>query len=132
MDEAARRRPDPFRWLWYSVGGPLPEKHRSWVLHDATCRTWPLRHFARSVVQLLIITAPVFLLIPGEWWVRALSVLLGWLVGMQYSLFIMEGSVEHRVRRAGYPPGTAQQVRDLRTADARREAAARYALRYRR
>src|SRR4051812_40929614 len=132
MDAPARTRPDPLRWLWYAVGGPLPAKHRSWVLYDATSRTWPVRHFARAFIQLLIISVPVYLLIPGEWWVRALAVLLGWLVGMQYSLFVMEGAIEHRVRRAGYPPGTAQRVRDLRTADARRAAAERYALRYRR
>lgn len=34
------------------VRGKLPDRHREWVLNDATCRTWWLRHVARSLVQL--------------------------------------------------------------------------------
>ena len=49
-------RPDPIRWLWYALGGRLGPRYREWVLHDATCRTWRLRHFARIGVQLLIVT----------------------------------------------------------------------------
>ena len=117
-------RPDPIRWLWYALGGRLGPRYREWVLHDATCRTWRLRHFARIGVQLLIVTPLILLLVPGPLWVRLLSVLLGWLVALRYGLFIMEGSVEHRVVKAGYPAGEAQRVRERAT------AARRYAERY--
>ncbi|WP_346278999.1 DUF5313 family protein, partial [Pseudonocardia sp.] len=43
-----RRRPGPLRWLWYALGGGLPPLYRRWVLHDTTCETWRLRHFARA------------------------------------------------------------------------------------
>jgi hypothetical protein len=101
------------------------------VLHDATCRTWQLRHFARACVQLSLITLPILAVVPGPLWLRLVAALLGWLVALQYTLFIMEGSVEHRVRKAGYPAGTAQAVRDEARVDQRTLAAARYAARYR-
>jgi hypothetical protein len=125
------QRPSPVRWLWYALGGSLPARHREWVLYDATRPTWQLRHFARACVQLGLITVPVLLLVPGPLWVRALATLLGWLVALQYVLYTADGSVEHRVQKAGYPPGTAQRVRDDAGADERATAAARYARRYR-
>jgi hypothetical protein len=124
-------RPDLLRWCWYALGGGLPARFRAWVLHDASCRTWQLRHFARAFVQMSLVAVPVLLLVPGPLWVRMLSVLLGWLVALQYALFTMEGSVEHRVRKAGFPAGAAQAARDEHHAAERAAEAARYAARYR-
>lgn len=128
----APTRPGPLRWLWYALGGGLPSRYRAWVLHDATCRTWHVRHFARVLVQFSPTPIPIFLIIPGPRWIPLLALLLGFLVAMRYALFTLHGSVEHRVQKAGYPPGTAQAVRDRATAAQRAEADARYALRYRR
>lgn len=125
------RRPGPLRWLWYALGGGLPPRYAAWVLHDTTCRTWQLRHLARSVVQMSLVVVPVLVLVPGPLWVRLLGILLGCLVALQYALFTMQESVEHRARRAGYPPGHAQAVRDEAGADERAAAAARYSARYR-
>ena len=44
-------RPAPHRWIWYALGGGLPERNRGWVLHDTTTGTWWLRHIARSLVR---------------------------------------------------------------------------------
>lgn len=130
-DCVAPRRPDPVRWLWYAVGGRLPERYRAWVLHDASCDTWVLRHFVRAFVQVCVVAAPALLLVPGPLWVRLAALLLGLLVGLQYALWFMDGSVERRVRRAGYPEGAAQAARDALHAEERAAAAARYAARYR-
>ncbi|WP_281358429.1 DUF5313 family protein [Pseudonocardia bannensis] len=70
-------------------------------------------------------------MVPGPLWIRLTGILLGWLVALQYALFNMDESVEHRVLKAGYPAGTAQALRDEATADERAAAAARYASRYR-
>ena len=129
---AERRRPGPLRWLWYAAGGRLPERYRSWVLHDTSCRTWHLRHVARTVAMLVVLSVPIVLLVPGPPWLRLTALLLGWLVSLQYSLFVMEESVEHRVVKAGYPAGTARATRAEATAGERAEAARRYAERYRR
>lgn len=130
-ERVTRERPGLLRWLWYAFGGGLPPRYRDWVLHDATCRTWTLRHFARSFVQMSVVAAPILLLVPWPLWLRLVSILLGWLVAFQYALYNMQESVEHRVLKAGYPPGTAQAVRDELGAEERAAAAARYAARYR-
>ena len=126
------RRPGPLRWLWYALGGALAPEYRGWVLHDATCRTWQLRHFARAGAQLSLLTLPLLLLVPGPLWLRMVAVLLGWLVALQYTLFNMDSSVEHRVLKAGFAPGIADAARRADTAEERAAASARYAQRYRR
>lgn len=124
------RCPDPVRWLWYALGGTLPARYREWVLHDASCRTWVLRHFVRACVQIAAVAPLILFLVPGPSWVGLASLLLGALVGLQYALWFIDGSVERRVRRAGYPPGEAQRARERRTRDEREAIEARYASRY--
>lgn len=126
------QRPGPLRWVWYALGGGLPERHRDWVLYDATCRTWPLRHFARAGVQISLCTVPILLLVPGPLWVRLCGLLLGWGVALQYALYNLQVSVDHRTVKAGWPPGHAQAVRDRAHSAERDAAAARYAALYRR
>jgi hypothetical protein len=125
------KRPGPLRWLWYAFGGGLPARYRAWVLHDASCDTWMLRHFIRAFVQMSLVAVPVVILVPGPLWIRLAAILLGWMVGLQYAMYFVDGSVERRVRRAGYPPGAAQAAREELHADERTAAAARYAARYR-
>ena len=125
------KRPGALRWLWYAFGGGLPARYREWVLHDVSCDTWMLRHFIRAFVQMSLVAVPVVLLVPGPLWIRLAAILLGWLVGLQYAMYFVDGSVERRVRRAGYPPGAAQAARDELHAEERAAAAARYAARYR-
>ena len=125
------RRPGPIWWLWYAVGGGLPERYRAWVLYDASCSTWVLRHFVRAFVQVCVVAAPVLVLVPGPLWVRLAALLLGLLVGLQYALWFLDGSVERRVRRAGYPPEAAREAREALHAEERAAAAARYAARWR-
>ncbi|GAA5150042.1 hypothetical protein GCM10023321_14860 [Pseudonocardia eucalypti] len=124
------RRPGPLRWLWYALGGGLPLRYREWVLHDASRDRWVLRHFLRAAVQISLVSIPILLLVPGPMWVRLSALLLGALVGLQYALWFVDGSVERRIRKAGYPPGAAQAARDALHAEERAAAAARYAARY--
>ncbi|GAA5162674.1 hypothetical protein GCM10023321_48610 [Pseudonocardia eucalypti] len=124
-------RPGPLRWLWYALGGGLPPRYREWVLYDASRDRWVLRHFVRSALQISLVSLPILMLVPGPAWGRWSALLLGWLVGLQYALWFMDGSVERRVRRAGYPPGALQAARDALHAEERAAAAARYAARYR-
>ncbi|MEJ8280581.1 DUF5313 family protein [Pseudonocardia spirodelae] len=125
------QRPGPLRWLWYAAGGALPVRYREWVLHDCSCRTWHLRHFARTAAVLTVLSVPIALVVPGPPWLRLTALLLGWLVALQYALFVMDESVEHRVVKAGYPAGTARGTRLAATAVERAAAARRYAERYR-
>jgi hypothetical protein len=132
------RRPGPLAWLWYALGGRLPERYGPWVLHDTTTRTWALRHVLRSGVQLAVPIGLVLWLVPGEFWIRGMAALGGVLLALFFSLAYMPETTESRVKRAGYPAGTATAARDraarereVREGERRRAAAARRAARYR-
>ena len=126
------RRPGPLRWVGYALGAGLPAEYRDWVLHDVTTRTWALRHLARVTVQLAPVAVLLYVLIPGEPWVRALAVLAGLLLGYFYGFVYMYETAEHRAVKAGWPLGTAAHVRSESTADVRRQQKRRYAERWRR
>jgi hypothetical protein len=135
---AERQRPGVFRWLWYAMGGGLPARHASWVLHDTSTRTWALRHVLRSMVQLAIPIVLVLILVPGPFWIRSMAALGGILLGLFFSIGYMTETTENRVKRAGYPAGLAQAARDRaarerQTAESerRRAAAVRRGARYR-
>jgi uncharacterized protein DUF5313 len=121
------RRPDPPRWLWYAYTGRLPRRYREWVLHDLTCRTWPLRHFARSLLQVAPVIVVLLLVVPGSLTVRVASVSAGLLLGLLYSGAYMYEIAEYRVHKAGYPVGTARAVREEAHHEERAEQARRYA-----
>ena len=131
-------QPAPHRWLWYALGGGLPARHRSWVLHDTTTSTWWVRHIARSLVQMSIPIALVMILLPAPIGLRLAAAGGGIFLAMIYSLAYMNETTENRVVKAGYPAGTAQAMRDRvgldrqrRETERRRTAAAKRAARYR-
>lgn len=106
-------------------------EHREWVLHDVTSRTWVLRHLARTTVQLLPFAVLLYVLLPGPAWIRAVAVLGGLILGFFYSVAYMFETTENRVMKAGYPRGTAREIRDRRGGGLREEQERRYAERYR-
>lgn len=124
-----RIRPNPLQWIWYAFGGRLPARCREWVLHDITCRTWVLRHLARSLVQ--ISPGLLFLLLPGPFWIRAMSVLGGVILAVWYSMSYLEHTSEYRLVKHGYPLGTGKEVREQARAAVRAQRAQRYAELYR-
>ena len=120
------------------MGGGLPARHRTWVLFDTTTRTWVLRHVARTLVQLAVPVVLVLILVPGPFWIRGLAALGGLILGLAFSIAYMPEATENRVKKAGYPAGTAQAARDrsalerdTRDSERRRAAAAKRAARYR-
>lgn len=131
-------RPNPLRWVGYALGTGLPARHSGWVLHDVTTGTWVLRHAARTLVQLAVPVVLIVALVPGPLGLRLGMALIGVILGMAFSMAYMTETVENRVRKAGYPIGSAQAGRDRAAAERevvaaqrRREAAARRAARYR-
>ena len=131
MSEGVRHRPNAVQWLMYAFGFALPAGYRDWVLHDLTTGTWQVRQMLRSMVQVVPFAAVVVVVMPGELWVRLVAVLGGSVVGMIYAVAYLEEATEHRARKAGYPRGTLQSVRNAAHSDERAEADRRYAERYR-
>jgi hypothetical protein len=109
-----RQRPTPFQWVRYALGGGLPAELAPWVLHDTTGRTWVLRHLARALLQLAPVILLCLVLPPVPFAYRASAAVGGLILGLGFSLFFMEQTVEHRLVKAGYPPGTAARAREER------------------
>ena len=131
-------RPAPHRWLWYALGGRLPERNRGWVLHDTTTGTWWLRHLLRTLVQLAVPIVLVVAFLPASWELRAAAAGGGVFLALIFSVAYMDETTEHRVVKAGYPAGTAQAARDRtglvrqqNETERKRAAAAKRAARYR-
>ncbi len=107
-------RPNPVQWIWYALGGGLPRRLSPWVLADTTGRTWIWRHFARAVVQMLPVVVLCLLVPPVALSYRLTAALGGLLIGLMFSMAFMTETIEHRARKAGYPPGTAARLREER------------------
>lgn len=110
LDGVRTQRPGPLWWTWYAFGGKLPDRHREWVLNDVTCRTWWLRHVARSLVQLTPV-AILLLVVLGPGWITYLGLAGGTILALIYSVALIEGTGEHRLGKHGYPVGTGAEMR---------------------
>lgn len=102
------------QWVWYALGGGLPGELAPWVLADTTRRTWIWRHLARALVQLAPVVAACLLVPPVPLAYRLSAAFGGLFLGLMFSMAFMTETIEHRVAKAGYPPGTAAQVRAQR------------------
>jgi uncharacterized oligopeptide transporter (OPT) family protein len=96
------------------------------VLADTTGRTWIWRHLARAVVQLLPVLALCLLAVPVPLSYRVSAAAGGLLLGLLFSIAFMTETIEHRTRKAGYPPGTAARMRAERAERERVERRAVY------
>ena len=113
----ARQRPNPVQWVWYALGGGLPRELSPWVLADTTGPTWIWRHVARALVQLLPVLVLCIVAVPVPLAYRLSAAAGGVLLGLMFSFAFMTETIEHRARKAGYPPGTAARLRARRTAE---------------
>jgi hypothetical protein len=111
----AVKRPNPALWLWYAVGGKLPDRYKEWVLHDATVPTWLARHVIRRLVFMLPILVILYVVLAVMLDFAPTIVLLGLglgvYAGVYYSLIFSTHSVDSRVTRHGFPDQYASEVR---------------------
>ena len=115
-------RPRPARLLWYSVGGSLPRRHSSWVLHDLTCSTWVLRHYARTFLFVVPLFGLYMALVPASFGVRLYTGLTfaAGLVVISTVLILIDG--DRRAGRAGFRFGLLPEVRSARSVERQRVA----------
>lgn len=116
------RRPSLGRLVWYCYGGSVPAQHRTWVLHDVTCRTWVLRHFARWTMAI----APLFLLYlaiaPMPFAIRLYTGIA--FAGALYvmSLVFILIDTDRRAVQAGYDHSQPQAIRSANSVERQRAA----------
>jgi len=120
------QRPGPLQWIWYALGGGLPRELSPWVLADTTRRTWIVRHLTRAVVQMLPVVAICLFAVPVPLPYRLSAAVGGLLLGLMFAIAFMTETIEHRVAKAGYPPGTAARLRAERAERERVERRAPY------
>ena len=108
----ALTRPNIPQWVWYAYGGGLPEHLREWVLHDLTCRTWVLRHIARTLTQW--VPSLLLMLLPGPFSLRLSLPVLVLLGALYVSVSYIEETTEHRLAKHGFPLGMAKEMRRAR------------------
>jgi Family of unknown function (DUF5313) len=116
--------PGPLRWLKYAFGGALPSQYSEWIQYDSTCATWWARHTARFLVQLSPLIAIVLIFLPGPVGLRVGCAAIGVAASVALSFGWVTESVDRRMVRAGYPSGLAERLRERRSQDAQRVAAA--------
>jgi hypothetical protein len=120
------QRPTPLQWLRYAFGGGLPPELSAWVLADTTRRTWILRHVVRALVQMTPLVVLCLVVVPVPLAYRLSAAVGGLLIGLMFSMAFMTETVEHRSRKAGYPPGAAAMLRAERAERERLERASPY------
>ena len=83
-------------------------------MHDVTCRTWALRHVARSLVQVTPV-AILLLVLLGRSWVTYLGIVGGVIMALIYSMAYIEETSAHRLVKHGYPANIGREVRMRRS-----------------
>jgi fatty acid desaturase len=87
----------------------LAPRYRRWVLQDLTGRTRWERQIARAVLQVAPLAA-VLVLTLGFGWIVWVGVGCGLVLALIYSTAYFDPSVEHRLAKHGYAPGTAHRI----------------------
>ena len=116
------QRPAALAWLWYAIGGRLDERHHSWILHDVTCRTWLLRHFARTTLIVVPLITAYLLLMPASLDVRLLTGLTFAAGLFLFSLLNALIDTDRRAVRAGYGVGLPSQLRAEKSLERQRQS----------
>jgi hypothetical protein len=109
-----KKRPNLSQWLGYSFGGGLPPELKEWVLKDTTSWSWVLRVIGRSFTYLLVPIIVVIAFVPASLIIRIGCCVCGGFVGLAYATVYCVETTEHRLIKAGFPPGHGEYVRKKR------------------
>jgi uncharacterized protein DUF5313 len=114
IEPVPRQRPDPLRWLGYAFWRPLPDRFRLWVLYDATCSTWVIRHLARLVTVAIVPVAAVAIFLPAPAPLRLWTAFIAGAGALVFSAVWVNEATDYRLERAGWRAELAQEVRQRR------------------
>ena len=113
-------RPPLGKLLWYSYGGSLPVEYHSWVLHDVTCRTWVVRHFARWMLVIVPVFFLFITLLPTPFGIRLFTDIAVCGAIFMFALVNILVDTDRRAVRAGYSFNLPGQIRSQRGVDSQR------------
>lgn len=89
-------RPNPLQWIAYVYGAKLPDSKLDWVANDLMGTTATIRHLIRAQVSFIPLYLVLYFGFPGQWWIRALMVLLSVCLA---GIFSVSYKDQNRVRR---------------------------------
>jgi hypothetical protein len=116
------RRPTLGRFVWYCYGGSVPAESHTWVLHDVTCRTWILRHFARWTMVIVPVFVAYLAFMPLAFGIRLYTgIALGLGIYVMSLVFILIDT-DRRAVRAGYAHSQPQAIRSRNSVERQRTA----------
>ncbi|MCW2916750.1 MAG: hypothetical protein JWN52_4818 [Actinomycetia bacterium] len=100
--------PGPWRHVRYALGFRLPADNHDWVWHDLTDAGWRGRILARHLAVMTPVCV-VLALLPGEWWIRFLVVVLA-LGASTFVVAISAGDLRaSRLHQHGMPDDFARR-----------------------
>jgi hypothetical protein len=120
VDDLPIRRPTLGRFLWYCYHGSLPTENHTWVLHDVTCRTWVLRHFARWTMAIAPLLTVYLAFIPTPFGIRFYTGIVFSLAIYVMSLVFILIDTDRRAVRAGYDHSQPQAIRTANSVERQR------------
>lgn len=120
--DAPIRRPTLGRFVWYCYQGSLPAENHPWVLHDVTCRTWVLRHFARWTMVIAPLFTAYLVFMPAPLAIRLYTGIAFGLGIYVMSLVFILIDTDRRAVRAGYDYSTPSSVRTANSVKRQRTA----------
>ena len=102
----------PF-WLFvrYCYQGRLPVENHSWVLHDVTCRTWVLRHFARWFMVIIPVFGLYLAFMPTPFGIRLYTDIAISGAIFMFALVNILIDTDRRAVRAGYSFNLPGEIR---------------------
>jgi hypothetical protein len=115
-------RPRFLPYLRYCFGGRLPAENDSWVLHDVTCPTWVLRHFARWMMGIVPLLTLYLAFVPISFGVRLYTGLAFSGAIFMFSIVNILIDTDRRAVRAGYSYNLPGQIRGAQSVDRQRLA----------
>ena len=85
-----------------------------WVLYDATCSTWVIRHLARLVTVAVVPVAAVATFLPAPVSLRLWTAFIAGAGALVFSAVWVNEATDYRLERAGWRAELAQEVRQRR------------------
>lgn len=116
------QRPRFGKIIWYCFGGTLPRENHSWVLHDVTCTTWVLRHFARWTMVVVPVFFLFITLLPTPLNIRIFVDIAVCGAIYVFALVNILVDTDRRAVRAGYSFNLPGQIRGTRSIDDQRRS----------
>ncbi|GAA4642753.1 DUF5313 family protein [Gordonia humi] len=122
-------RPNPFQWIAYAYGAKLPDSQIEWVHNDLTGRFATPRHLLRAQACFVPIYLVLYFGFPGEWWIRAMMVLLSASLAFIFSVSYKDQNRVRRLQKHGLGNSPLTQKQQAAAESARRKYEAVYAAR---